>query len=182
MEDIDLLKVVAKIEKKESSRTSTSLVSHGEGHSYQGVLVKTRAIRFHLQIINPQGKFHYRPFGLGEDVFLDFILKADVSEWTDVADPKLVNRYKELVSRFDEECSRLHPDDVIEITYSKARRLERLKPEIDKEDKDRDFSNYSLVYHPLGFETYTSSYTREGETTPEVVDVTLITANQLRKL
>jgi len=167
----DIEKIIAEIARKDETETRTFFANHDEDHSYQGVLVNRRMTQFYIRP-RIQNRRIYNASIAYNAKFLDFILDFDVSCWTDVPEPELKEKYKTVRKDFIAECDKIHPDDIVEITYSKDLRFKHMKV-IRGENADF-YGDIPLVFYPLGFETYTSSYTREGQTLPEVTCVKVI--------
>lgn len=169
MENEDIEKIIAEIARKDETETRTFFASDNEDHYYQGVLVNSRMVQFYIR---PRIKSTHNLPLASNAKFLDFILHFDVSHWTDVPEPELKEKYKIVRKKFIEECDKIHPDDFVEIAYSRDLRCKH----IDAERKNTEnFGGLPLVYHPLGFETYTSSYTRRFDNLlPEVIEVKLV--------
>jgi hypothetical protein len=160
-------KIIAEIVEKEYFRRKQYFVNHNEDHSYQGVLVNSRIVRFHL---SPEVEYRYSlnaPLASNAE-FLDFILHFDVSEWGEIAEVELVKKFKEVSKEFDAECDRIRVDSRVEINYNKDLRIAHVKGATEES------SRCPLIYYPLGFEAYTSSYSREGEILPEVISVIVL--------
>jgi hypothetical protein len=99
------------------------------------------------------------------------VLEFDVSEWTDVADSALVEKYEAVSAQFQQLCNRIRTGDTLRITYSQALRDESVR----RYRAGTDPLTIPLTYYPFGYGTYTSSYTREGrEDYPEVSSVEVV--------
>jgi len=166
-----MVTVRGEILQKTCYRTHVGLVAHAEEHSYQGVLTATRSTVFELRMERERGlNAPWLPY-VDQDQELKFVLEADLSQWTDVADPDLEKRWDELVPVFDRECDAYRPGDVIQVTYSAAAREARIAPVLAA--KPVLGWHTALVYYPFGFTTHTCDYTREGKLPPDVVSVAL---------
>jgi hypothetical protein len=173
-ENEDLERIVAEISRKEELRTRTFFASQNEDHSYQGVLVNNKIVRFH---IIPEPRRTPRIPLASTARFLDFVLDFDVSHWSDAADPELKEKYKPVRAAFLVEGDKIHADDKVEINYSRKLRVNHVnyaceQRGVDMKNRDTD-EDIPLVYYPFGFETHTSAYTRSGKPLPEVVGVSI---------
>ena len=167
----DIEKIIAEIARKDETETRTFFANHDEDHSYQGVLVNRRMTQFYIRPRIQNRRIYNAPVAYNAK-FLDFILDFDVSRWTDVPEPELKEKYKTVRRDFIAECDKIHADDVVEITYSKDSRCKHLKDVCG--ENVNCYAAVPLIYYPLGFETYTSSYAREGQILPEVTCVKVI--------
>jgi hypothetical protein len=167
----DIEKIIVEVARKDETETKTYFVNHDEDHSYQGVLVDSKTVRFFIRHRIEHRRCLNRPLASNAN-FLDLILNFDVSRWTDVPDPELKEKYKDVRKKFIEECDKIHPDDFIEIAYSRDLRCKHI--DSMREEVGDSFGSVPLVYYPLGFESYTSSYTRQDMISPEVIDVKVI--------
>jgi hypothetical protein len=135
-------------------------VNHDEDKFYQGVLVRHDLVRLGLAPVKdplPATSLHLH-------------LEFDVSHWTDVADPELEAEYDKAAARFRELCDAYTPGELIEIVYSVEERAKTLRRRPGSSAR-----SVPLSHHPFGFETFTSTYTRERrEDYPEVRSVTRI--------
>ena len=95
------------VDKKTDYPTKMHHISHDEAHSYQGVLINRRVTTLDLRCTLKSTP----------DInTLDIILEFDVSRWGGVADKKLLEEYRDICTKFNKVCDRVHADNVIEIT------------------------------------------------------------------
>ena len=165
----DLEKIILEVARKDETETRDRGIVHEDCNYYYETLLKSKKTQFYLRPIWPRTS----DFPLASTVgFLDFILDFDVSTRNSQPNPKLVKEYEGVRKKFIAECDKIHADDDVEIIYSKDLRRKHLTDECGEDVKC--YPGVPLVYHPLGFETYTSSDTRKGQIIPEVTCVKVI--------
>lgn len=164
-EETTTQKTEAIVNKKTDYPTRMYHVSHDEDHSYQGVLINRRVTTLDLRCTLKSTL----------DInTLDIILEFDVSRWGDVADKKLLEEYRDICTKFNEVCDRVHVDNVIEITYSTEERSKHMKDALGN-DPQVSSGEVPLFYYPFGYDKYTSEYTRRGKRHyAEVVDIKIV--------